>query len=86
MKILWKTFYLTLILIVAWGPAMAAESPRAAFSELALKQAHIDGGFWGPRRELLRTVTMPAQWQVAEWVQKHVDPKTARPWGVGIKV
>jgi DUF1680 family protein len=61
MKNLKVTFYLAAVIFMSWGPAMAAEGPREAFSELSLKQAHIRDGFWGPRQELLRTVTLPAQ-------------------------
>jgi len=46
--------------------ARAAAATTAVFSELKLSQVEIQDRFWAPRRELLRTVTLPSQWRQLE--------------------
>ena len=57
----------------ASGPALAetgrrdvASGPQAVFAELKLSQVEIQDEFWAGRRELLRTVTLPSQWDELE--------------------
>jgi hypothetical protein len=44
---------------------MASAHP-SAFTELKLSSVEIRDRFWAPRRELLRTVTLPSQWDELE--------------------
>lgn len=49
--------------LIAAAPAITTgRGPTPAFQELPFNAARIEGGFWGEKKQLLREVTLPTQW------------------------
>jgi uncharacterized protein len=59
-------------MMIGDGGVSMAGSPYAVMDELTLGRVEIEDGFWSPRREQLRAVVLPTQWENLE-ANHHVD-------------
>ena len=71
-------FTVFLATVFAWlsgassGKPENASSPGMKTAPFSMSSVSVDGGFWGQKQELVRKVTMPAEWEQLE-AHHHVD-------------